>query len=143
MSTKPPRPANSAPSIISADVRLKGDLVTSGEVQFDGTIEGDLKAGSLIVGESATVSGTVTADTVTVHGQVNGTIRATTVRLEKSSKMVGDVIHTDLAIASGAHVEGHFMHTENAKDAKPGSEPAKPIAGPSGANAEEPKAANS
>lgn len=116
VSSKPPRPSSNTPSIIGGDVQLKGNLSTTGEVQFDGRIEGDLECGSLTIGETAEVTGGVLADTVVVHGTVIGKIRAKRVRLERSSKMIGDVWHEDISIESGAHIEGQFVRVENALD---------------------------
>jgi hypothetical protein len=41
------------PSIISASLRIVGDLVSEGDVQVDGIIEGDVNARSLTVSEGA------------------------------------------------------------------------------------------
>ena len=125
VSSKSPSPSSNAPSIIGADVRLKGNLATAGEVQFDGNIEGDLECGALTIGSSAEVNGGVIADTVTVLGTVSGTIRAKKVRLQASSKVIGDVLHEDLAIESGAHIEGHIKRIDNAL-AKPTNPAPKP-----------------
>ena len=116
VSSKPPRPASNTPSIIGGDVQLKGNLRTTGEVQFDGRIEGDLHCGALTIGESAEVTGGVTANTVVIHGTLMGTVRAKKVQLERSSKVIGDVWHEDLSIESGAHIEGQFVHVDNALD---------------------------
>ena len=132
VSSKSPRPDNQTPSIIGADVRLKGNLTTAGEVQFDGFIEGDLHCGSLTVGQNAEISGGIVADNVVIHGKVSGTIRAKTVRLERSSRVVGDVLHEDLAIESGAFIEGHCKRIENAlagssQQSTPPAKPAQPV----------------
>ena len=127
MSSNAVKTSSQAPSIIGSDVRLKGNLVTSGEVQFDGAIEGDLECGSLTVGESAEISGSIVSDMVVVHGKVSGTVRAKNVRLERGSKVLGDVLHEDLAVASGAHIEGHLKRVDNAATkAKPAAAPAQP-----------------
>lgn len=102
-----------APSIISSDVRIIGDLATPGEVQFDGSIEGDLRCGSLSVGEQAGVTGTIIADSVIIHGAVIGSVRARSVRLSKTAKVVGDIWHEDLVIDSGAYVEGRCIHVDD------------------------------
>lgn len=126
VSTKAPSTGSQTPSIIGSDVRLKGNLITSGEVQFDGSIEGDLQAGSLTVGASAEISGSITANTVVIHGKVSGTIQAKKVRLEAGSKVMGDILHEDLSVASGAHIEGHLKRVENATGAA--ARPAQPAA---------------
>ena len=122
VSSKPPRPASNTPSIIGGDVQLKGNLRTTGEVQFDGRIEGDLHCGALTIGESAEVTGGVVANTVVVHGTLMGTIRAKRVQLDRTAKVIGDVWHEDLSIESGAHIEGQFVHVDNALDDSKGLE---------------------
>ena len=115
------RPSGVAPSIIGVDVKLSGNLITVGEVQFDGHIAGDLHCGSLTIGETATIEGSVVAETVIVHGTLSGTIRAKTVRLERTSKVLGDVLHENLAIASGAHIEGRCERITNALEDRIGT----------------------
>ncbi|MDG2043077.1 MAG: polymer-forming cytoskeletal protein, partial [Maricaulis sp.] len=46
-----------APSILSSDVVITGSINSEGEVQLDGSVEGDVRAGSLIIGEEAAVTG--------------------------------------------------------------------------------------
>lgn len=118
--TAPVRTNGAAPSFIGVDVKLTGNLATTGEVQFDGSIEGDLHCGSLTIGQTATIEGSVSAETVIVHGTLKGTIRAKVVRLEKSCKVIGDVLHEDLAIASGAHIEGRCARVNNVLEERPG-----------------------
>ncbi|MEN3973913.1 polymer-forming cytoskeletal protein [Emcibacter sp. SYSU 3D8] len=120
MSTNPNRSAANTPSIIGGDVQLKGNLVTTGEVQFDGRMEGDLHCGSLTIGESAEVTGSVVAETVIIHGKLKGTIRARRVRLERTAKVQGDVWHEIISIEAGAHIEGQFVHVDNPLESAPG-----------------------
>src|SRR5262245_31854148 len=53
-----------------------------GPAQVFGRIEGELRASDLLVGEGATVDGSVIAQNVTVCGRVKGTIRAVRVKLQ-------------------------------------------------------------
>jgi len=111
--------SGSAPSLIGSDVRLTGDIISPGEVQFDGTIEGDIKCGALIIGDKAVVNGSIVSDTVLINGAVMGSIRARSVRMNQSAKMVGDIWHEDLVIESGAYVEGRCMHVDDPLEEKP------------------------
>src|SRR5436309_2750440 len=70
-----------APSIISADVVVTGTLSSTGDMQVDGRVEGDVHSAALVVGEKATIQGEVIADEVTVRGRVEGSIRARKVLL--------------------------------------------------------------
>ncbi len=103
-------PANSVPSLISSDVVIKGNVTTSGEVQIDGTIDGDLKSNSATIGENGTVKGKINADDVVVKGTVKGSITGRNIRVEKSAKITGDLCHQTLSIEAGAFIEGNLSH---------------------------------
>lgn len=105
--------AAGVPSIISADVLLRGNINSAGEVQLDGTLEGDIKAAMLIVGEKATVKGEIVCENVTVRGRVEGGIRAKQVALAATAHIVGDILHSSLSVESGAHFEGNCRHSDD------------------------------
>ena len=105
--------AAATPSIIGSDVQIEGNIRTIGELQLDGNIVGDLACGGLVMGETGSVKGTITADNVTIRGKVAGEIRARSVRLEKSSVVEGDIYHESLSVEAGAKLTGHFAHTNS------------------------------
>lgn len=109
------RPAlkSSVPSIISADLRINGDLICSGDVQVDGWVEGDIQSRNIVIGEGATVQGGLQAETVRVCGIVNGQIKADSVVLEKTARVTGDVLHKSLAMEQGASLEGMCKRLES------------------------------
>ena len=96
-------------SLIAENVSMVGDLVTEGEVQLDGAVRGDLKAGHLSIGETGQVEGAVEAETVEIRGRVAGTIAARAVRLYATAKVDGDITHTQIAIDAGAHFSGRSV----------------------------------
>jgi cytoskeletal protein CcmA (bactofilin family) len=109
-----PRPAakSGVPSIISADLRITGDLVCSGDVQIDGWVEGDIQSRNITIGEGATVQGGLQAESVRICGLVNGEVRADMVVLEKTARVTGDILHKSLAIEQGAFIEGMCRRSE-------------------------------
>lgn len=107
------RAGGGVPSIISSDVVMHGNLNAGGEVQFDGALEGDIKAVTLIVGEKATVKGEIICDRVTVRGRVEGGIRAKQVSLAATAHILGDIIHSSLSVENGAHFEGACRHSDD------------------------------
>ena len=112
--TAPVKPA--VPSIISTDMKIIGDIVSDGEIQIDGTVEGDIRAKTLLIGEPANIKGEVVADTIEVFGSISGQIKATQVSLAKTAHMVGDILHENLSIEKGAFLEGHCMRMPDKKD---------------------------
>jgi cytoskeletal protein CcmA (bactofilin family) len=113
---------SSVPSIISADLRINGDLICSGDVQVDGWVEGDIQSRNIVIGEGATVQGGLQAETVRVCGVVNGQIKADSVILEKTAKVTGDVLHKTLAMEQGASLEGMCKRLDGSVSA-PGVKP--------------------
>ena len=107
---KKPKPA---PSLISSDLKITGNIETSGDIQIEGEIEGDVRANLMTIGESAVLRGEVVADDIVVTGRVIGRIRGEKVRLTSSARVEGDVIHKTIAIESGAHFEGSVRRHED------------------------------
>ncbi len=118
-----PTPANrAAPSIVSADVKMKGSVVSQGEVQIDGQIEGDIRASSLTIGNTGAVTGEVIAETVIVRGSVKGMVRGKKVQLCTGAKVEGDITHASLSIEPNAIFEGQVRHSQDPLSAPPKSE---------------------
>ncbi len=95
------------PSIISVDLTVTGNLVSEGEIQIDGTVNGDIQSHELLVGETAYITGEIVAESIRVHGKVVGQIKALNVSLAKTAHVVGDILHDNLSIETGAFLEGH------------------------------------
>jgi len=123
-----PKPSSSAPaaapspvapkakppaSVLSTDLHIKGNIKTSGDIQIEGEIVGDVRAHLLTIGQTAKIKGEVIADDVVVNGHVAGTVRGLKVRLTATARVEGDIIHKTIAIESGAHFEGSVRREED------------------------------
>ncbi len=106
--------AGSVPSIISPDLKIVGNLKSNGAIQIDGTIEGDVEAHMLTIGEQGKVDGSTVAETVRIFGTVNGRVQAKTVRLDASAKVTADITHESLTIEAGAYFEGKVLPLKGA-----------------------------
>ncbi|MCU0893605.1 MAG: polymer-forming cytoskeletal protein [Rhodospirillales bacterium] len=100
------------PSLLGTDLRITGDIASSGEVQVDGQVEGDIIADCLIVSETGVVDGSVAANSVRVLGTVNGPITAGSVKLGRSARVTGDIVHRALSVEEGAFVSGHCRRSD-------------------------------
>lgn len=131
----PPPPAQGATSgkpkpptsSLSSDLVIKGNLKSTGDIMVEGTVEGDIRAHTLTVGQGATVKGEIVADDVVVNGRIIGQVRGLKVRLTASAKVEGDIIHKTIAIESGAHFEGTVQRQEDPLSGKGGKPPAPKI----------------
>ena len=102
-----------AASVLSSDITITGNIRTTGDIVIEGTIEGDIRAHLLTVGESATVKGEIIADDVVVNGHIVGRVRGLKVRLTSTARVEGDIVHKTIAIESGAHFEGSVQRQED------------------------------
>ncbi|MGL6208478.1 MAG: bactofilin family protein [Paracoccaceae bacterium] len=102
-----------AVSVLSSDLTVVGNLRTSGDIQVEGTVEGDIRAHLLTVGETATIKGEIVADDIVVNGRVIGKVRGLKVRLTSTARVEGDIIHKTIAIESGAHFEGSVQRQDD------------------------------
>lgn len=121
-----------APSIISADMKVVGDLQSGGDIQIEGSVEGDIKSRTVTIGENAKINGSVNADMTHIHGHVEGKINASSVRIAKTANVQGDINYQTLSIEEGAVIDGQLRR--NGSGAK--SDAAKkPLSGDSAADA--------
>ena len=147
--------ANDVPSVISAELIVKGTLISAGDVQVEGKIDGDIRASGLVIGEKAIIVGDVYAEEAVVRGRVEGSIRARRVQLCSTCHVEGNVLHEALSVETGAFFEGNCRHTDNpladapqmeapatksnnrsqspSSSSMTGSRPGQPQAGPTGA----------
>lgn len=103
----------SAPSIIGPDLTIMGNLISAGEVQVDGEVQGDIHGTHVVIGEKARITGGIMAQEIVVRGHVMGSIRGNKVMLQASSHVEGDVHHETLAIEQGAYFEGKSRRSED------------------------------
>jgi cytoskeletal protein CcmA (bactofilin family) len=101
------------PSIISAELIVRGTLVSAGDVTIDGKVDGDIRAACLVIGEKAVIVGDVFAEEAVVRGRVEGSIRARKVQLCATCHVEGNILHEALSVESGAFFEGNCRHTDN------------------------------
>ena len=113
-------------STLSADLLITGNIKTSGDVNIEGQVDGDIRAHLLTIGEGATVKGEVVADDVVVNGRVVGRVRGLKVRLTATARVEGDIIHKTIAIESGAHFEGSVQRQDDPLGAAAGAKAKMP-----------------
>jgi cytoskeletal protein CcmA (bactofilin family) len=102
-----------APSVIGPDLTINGNLVSKGEVQIDGEVQGDIQGTYVVIGEKARITGSIVAEEIVVRGHVMGSVRGKRVMLQSSSHVEGDIFHQALAIEQGAFFEGKSRRSDD------------------------------
>jgi cytoskeletal protein CcmA (bactofilin family) len=103
---------------------MQGSINSTGDIQIDGRLEGDVRSVGLVIGDKAEIHGEIFAEEVSVRGKVIGRIRARKVLLASTAHVEGDILHEALAVEAGAFFEGNCRHSDNpAGDAEKNTPP--------------------
>ena len=104
-------------SLIGSNSVVKGEIDTKGTLRIDGTVEGNVSADWVVVGENGTIRGDVIARGVVVGGNIDGNLRAKEIiEIKSKGKVCGEIIASKLTIAEGAFFEGRSsMQKEETK----------------------------
>ncbi|MGB4865859.1 MAG: polymer-forming cytoskeletal protein [Hyphomicrobium sp.] len=119
---QPMRAIDTPTSVLGQDITISGQqlvLKTKGSLLIAGQIQGDVHGESVTVGETGSVSGTITARTITVQGEVRGALKGSAVILNATSRVDGDIVKQTLAIAEGAQFDGSVRRAKDVSEVTP------------------------
>ncbi len=117
-----PAPVAPSESIIGSDLSIEGQTITircKGSLKVHGNIQADLHSRQLEVGREAVISGSIAAETVNVHGRVNGAIRGHRVTLHTGAEVEGNIESVSLSIEHGAAFDGSSRCVRDAAEIVP------------------------
>lgn len=102
------QPNPNSKNVLNSDVEVKGTLKFSGELTFDGKVDGDINSdGLLTLGENAVVKGTIDVGSVVVRGKITGNVVAKDkIELKAKTELFGDVRAAKLVIEEGVTFVG-------------------------------------
>jgi cytoskeletal protein CcmA (bactofilin family) len=112
-------------SLIATGTRLQGDVCFEDGLRIDGEVKGNIigsqdKPSVLVIGESAHVTGEISAAHVIVNGHVDGPVTAhRLLELQPKAVVTGDVNYKAIELHLGARVTGRLCPTPDAGEEKP------------------------
>ncbi len=109
----PPRPTsgttgNAARSILASDLKITGEITSTGSVEVMGEIDGNLTAKTLVIGSEGRIAGSVTAETIEVKGKLDGSVTTDAFTMRAAAHVTADIVYQSVIIESGATIEGRF-----------------------------------
>ncbi|MCA9388828.1 polymer-forming cytoskeletal protein [Candidatus Berkelbacteria bacterium] len=106
-------------TVVGANVKLTGTISDVNDITVHGSVEGEVASDkTVIIAETATVKGPVSAQMVSISGRVNGSVTAhQKLELLPTAKINGGITTKELIIKSGASFNGKCsMSPENGLD---------------------------
>jgi len=99
-----PPPLITTKNTICSDVEMKGSLIFTGELLFDGTLAGgSIDGENLVVGDHGNVQASISATFLTIQGSVTGNVDvAEKTVLAQSASLRGDLVTARLVMHEGA-----------------------------------------
>jgi cytoskeletal protein CcmA (bactofilin family) len=99
---------NTAKNVLTSAVEIKGNLKFTGELAFDGKLDGEIHTdGVLNLGDSAVINGNIGAQSVVVRGKVTGNITAKEkIDIKAKAELFGDIRSAKLTIEEGVTFVG-------------------------------------
>lgn len=94
--------------IIGQHSTIEGNIRSEGSVRVDGTLTGSIIcAGDVLIGNAATITGPIEADSVEISGAVEGNVTARgAFRIYETGVLFGDINVASFAIDTGGVFEG-------------------------------------
>jgi cytoskeletal protein CcmA (bactofilin family) len=95
-------------SVLNEGVVIRGDWTSDGIVEFGGSLIGDLSTEVLIIIKTGKLIGNTRANTVTIEGNLEGTVAAIKVMIKSSAHIRADISAEKISVESGANIEGRL-----------------------------------
>ena len=107
-------------TVIGKGITLESALLTGKEsVRIDGVFLGDVDLdGSLILGETGSIEGTVRAKYIILAGLVRGNIESETLHVSPTAKINGDITTHSIIVDEGGQLNGRYQVGEISPDAE-------------------------
>ena len=108
-------------SILTADIKLMGDLFFSGTLHIFGSITGNIistkdPSSYLILEQGCQVNGEIKASNIAIHSKVSGNIFSfNRLSLKSTAIIQGDIHYNELEMEEGATINGKLSAIENNK----------------------------
>lgn len=94
-------------SFIGINSIFKGDMNTKGTLRIDGTMDGNVNADWVVIGEKAFLKGDALARGIIVGGSVEGNLTAKeTVEIKSKAQVLGDITTSKLSMTDGGIING-------------------------------------
>ena len=98
-------------SILAKDIKINGSLEYTDYIDFSGHLTGTIKSSTINLKSGSYVKGTITADTITVEGEVYGDIQAKDFYIKSTAKIKGNIRYQNIDIQNGSIINADLFYS--------------------------------
>ena len=98
-------------STLAKDIKINGSLESTDYLDFSGHLPGTLKSSTINLKPGSYVKGTITADTITVEGEVDGDIQAKDIYIKSTAKIKGNIRYQNIDIQNGSIINADLFYS--------------------------------
>ena len=98
-------------STLANDIKINGSLESTDYIDFSGHLTGTIKSSTINLKPGSYVNGTVTADTLTVEGEVDGDIQAKDIYIKSTAKIKGNIRYQNIDIQNGSIINADLFYS--------------------------------
>ena len=98
--------SKSVTSYISSDIKIDGNIDSTGTILISGQITGNVKASNLTIETSGVISGNVKANDTELLGTQKGNISSKKLAILDGAKLRGNITCEDLIVEHGSDITG-------------------------------------
>ena len=103
-------------SLISETVSIEGTINSSGAIDIAGLVKGPVYSKEIIIRETGSITGSIEADHVEIHGHMDGKISGDNIVIGSSGTVKGDIdFGNNLKTENGADIDGYIKKSNRAK----------------------------
>ena len=98
-------------STLAKDIKINGSLESTDYLDFSGHLTGTLKSSTINLKPGSYVKGTITADTITVEGEVDGDIQGKDIYIKSTAKIKGNIRYQNIDIQNSSIINADLFYS--------------------------------
>ena len=104
---------NSSPSVIAKNSTINGNLNSSGTIEIEGSVYGEINTKTLIIRQSGFFQGKIIAEDIYIQGKFEGNIIVKKISISQTANINGEISYQTMSVQDGACIDAVFKKNNN------------------------------
>ncbi len=98
--------SNLSLSVVGEGMDFDGEISTSGDLQVDGTVKGNIKAGDIVIGLAGKIEGNIECESLKINGTFSGEAETGNLTVCSEGRVDGKILYRDISVEHGGLITG-------------------------------------